>query len=470
MTLEQFLDAFDSPIRKSGDGFAAQCPAHDDNHASLSIAETEDGKIIVKCHAGCPTENVLKALGLTFADLDPYGHGEHVYVYIDEAGTELYEVVRRPGKEFFQRRILPDGSRENQLGDVRRVLYRLPELLDADPDRNVYVCEGEKDADAFLERGYLATCNVGGAGSWRDEYSEALAGRHVCIVQDKDDAGRKHASQVMVSLRKHGASSVRLFEARVGKDAFDHFARGYDVEDLVEPSFFRPLDFTKPPQPVAWVWDGYIAVGDLALLSGVPGLGKSWVTMGLANAIANGHQEFLGHPVRNGRVLYFDEENPEDVIVTRMIQKLGHSQHQNLRYISAQGLRLDSHPELLMQEVMLYQPTVIFIDSLARVHAKEENSVAEMGEILNQVLKPLARDTGAAVILIHHSDKAGHGPRGSGDIEAAVDVSVGLTGTPGVGAFGIRIRKSRRRKSDDGMFVIIEDVQGVGTRLRVHQQ
>lgn len=467
MNIDALIDELEG-VRQRGGYFIARCPAHEDLHQSLQVSEREDGSIGIHCHAGCSPEAVMAALGHHTRDLFPEQQ-EHIYVYEDEDRSPLYEVVRKPGKEFFQRRYLEDGTKENGLNDTRRVLYMLPDVLAADPGRWVFVVEGEKDAEAFWDRGYVATCNVGGAGKWTEDYSRALVGKKISIVQDRDDAGRKHASQVMLSLRKAGVETVRLLEARKGKDAFDHFAAGYDVEDFIEPSFFTPLDFTKPAPLVEWVFDGYIARGDLALVSGVPGLGKSWFTMGLATAVANSHPEFLGRAIQPGRVLYFDEENPQDVIVTRMVQKLGHTAWDNMRYIAAEGLRLDTHPELLMQEVMVYQPRLIIIDSLARVHAKEENSFAEMSEILNQVLKPLARDTGAAVILIHHSDKAGHGPRGSGDIEAAVDVSIELKGAPGAGAFGCRIRKSRRRKSDDGMFVTITDVPGMGTRLEVHR-
>ena len=49
----------------------ALCPAHDDHNPSLSVRFAEDGKILIKCHAGCPTEKVMAALGLTMADLFP---------------------------------------------------------------------------------------------------------------------------------------------------------------------------------------------------------------------------------------------------------------------------------------------------------------------------------------------------------------------------------------------------------------
>ena len=55
----------------------------------------------------------------------------------------------------------------------------------------IYICEGEKDVEALERAGCAATCNAGGAGKWRPEYSEALAGANVIIVADRDEPGRK---------------------------------------------------------------------------------------------------------------------------------------------------------------------------------------------------------------------------------------------------------------------------------------
>ncbi|HMM43749.1 MAG TPA: toprim domain-containing protein, partial [Thermomicrobiales bacterium] len=95
------------------------------------------------------------------------------------------------------------------LDGTRRVLYRLPEIVAADPGQRVVVVEGEKDADALAALGIVATTCAQGAGAWRDEYSASLAGRHVAIVPDNDDAGRRHAEQVARSLAGV-AASVRV--------------------------------------------------------------------------------------------------------------------------------------------------------------------------------------------------------------------------------------------------------------------
>lgn len=47
----------------------ARCPAHQDRAPSLSIREVEDGRVLLHCFSGCPTQDVLQAIGLDFGDL-----------------------------------------------------------------------------------------------------------------------------------------------------------------------------------------------------------------------------------------------------------------------------------------------------------------------------------------------------------------------------------------------------------------
>ena len=55
--------------RRSSRGWVAKCPAHEDRVASLSVSEGRDGRALIKCHAGCTTQTIVAALGLTLADL-----------------------------------------------------------------------------------------------------------------------------------------------------------------------------------------------------------------------------------------------------------------------------------------------------------------------------------------------------------------------------------------------------------------
>lgn len=69
--LDKVLDRLPAKPRRSGGRWMARCPAHEDRTPSLSITETVDGKVLMKCWAGCSTESVLAALGLRWSDLFP---------------------------------------------------------------------------------------------------------------------------------------------------------------------------------------------------------------------------------------------------------------------------------------------------------------------------------------------------------------------------------------------------------------
>ena len=60
--------------------YIARCPAHEDGSPSLAIKDGDEGRVILHCFAGCETEDVLNAIGLTFADVMPERIGtEHSY-------------------------------------------------------------------------------------------------------------------------------------------------------------------------------------------------------------------------------------------------------------------------------------------------------------------------------------------------------------------------------------------------------
>ena len=46
----------------------ACCPAHDDQHPSLLVTEADD-RVLIHCRAGCPTSDVLAAMGLDYSSL-----------------------------------------------------------------------------------------------------------------------------------------------------------------------------------------------------------------------------------------------------------------------------------------------------------------------------------------------------------------------------------------------------------------
>ncbi len=182
------------------------------------------------------------------------------YPYRDAAGRVIYQAVRldyADGSKTFRLERPGQGRALAGLGEgadrVALVLYRLPELQAADPAELVLIVEGEKCADALAGLGFTATTNPMGAGKWRDEFSEALAGRHVVILPDNDDPGTGHARDVARSVQTARAASVKLLDlAEHGSippkgDVVDWIALGHDATELR-----RMIDAIPelPPEPL----------------------------------------------------------------------------------------------------------------------------------------------------------------------------------------------------------------------------
>jgi phage/plasmid-associated DNA primase/5S rRNA maturation endonuclease (ribonuclease M5) len=196
--------------RQHGDQWQACCPAHDDHTPSLSITPAADN-VLLYCHAQCPLDAILAALGLSRRDLFVHGAAHRnghrrivtTYDYVDAHGVLVHQTVRLTPKAFRQRRpdpVTPGGWIWNLAG-VEPVLYHLPQVMQAiQRGEPIYVVEGEKDAEALHALGLTATCNAMGTGKWRPSYSAALRGASVVILPDNDPPGYQHAREICTAL------------------------------------------------------------------------------------------------------------------------------------------------------------------------------------------------------------------------------------------------------------------------------
>jgi 5S rRNA maturation endonuclease (ribonuclease M5) len=331
-----------------------QCPAHDDQIASLSVTN-KGGNPLVNCQAGCDSGDVLAAVGLTWREVLADTQEQHrtswiaSYEYTDERGAVLFVKERGEPKTFRIYKPLTGGRREYKQvfggsHPPRRVLYRLPAVMGAIRDgRAIYVVEGEKDVHAAEKAGAVATCNYEGAAKsdqrtkWRPEYGDTLKDAHVVIVADNDDAGYAHAAAVRADLNGK-AASVRVVRGLVDSnhaDLSDHLRAGHSLDDLAplgdEPVasstagvgeeeeenegevperrlILRPASGIRT-RVVRWLWDttpegapptshGRIPLYSLAIAAGAPGLGKSqyavWMTARITTGTLPG--ELWGKP------------------------------------------------------------------------------------------------------------------------------------------------------------------------------
>jgi len=223
-----------------GDNWDAVCPAHKDVRKSLSLQLTPDGRVLLRCFAGCPAVTVVELLGLKMMDLWPPEENKPKreerpfnvvaeYIYRDEQGNELYKVQRSDPKGFRQLRRVGDRW-DFKLGDVRRVLYRLPELLSS--TRPVLFVEGEKDVATAEGLGFVATTCNGGAGGFRPEMAEHLRGREVIILPDNDTPGIELAWIIKSHVPR--AMIVKIPLDKPKADLSDWVAAGATARDVRE--------------------------------------------------------------------------------------------------------------------------------------------------------------------------------------------------------------------------------------------
>jgi 5S rRNA maturation endonuclease (ribonuclease M5) len=464
--LENVLERLEG-ARRVGKGYQALCPAHEDRKPSLAVVEAQDGRVLVRCHAGCRTEDVVAELGLDMPALFPSSNGNghdpvvEAYVYEDEHGSPLFRVHRTALKRFWQERADGAGGWERGLGATRRVLYRLPKVLEAARrGERIWLVEGERDVHALEKLGEAASTSPGGAGKWRREFSECLRGAQVVVVADRDDAGRKHAREVAASVEGI-ATSVDLVEPVKGKDISDHLGGGCPLGELIEVERapepllaetdcttrektvvqsngdlpFAPLSaaLANAPEEPEWRWRGYLAPGVIALLAGRPKVGKSTLLFGLIDALLAG-RPFLDQPTRPTGVLVLSEER-EGTLKEK-----------------ATRFGLDGHVHLLMRhqlgqvgwreavaEARAYCHEhglgVLVVDTFAAWAGLKGDEETKPGPVL-EALQPLseAAGDGLAVLLVAHQRKAGgaygEAVRGSNALAGGVDVVVELERPP----------------------------------------
>ena len=366
------------------------------------------------------------------------------YDYTDEQGELLFQVCRLDPKDFRQRRPDGKGGWDWRLGDSRRLLYRLPEVLEAaSQGRPVFIVEGEKSVDALTKIGVTATCSPGGAGKWRDEYSPCFAGAgDVIVLPDNDDAGAKHSADILNTIPS--ARVLRLPALPDKGDPFDWIAAGGNADELwrlveldhqAEPKTgWRSYAFTAAAlremefPPVSYVVPSLVPEG-LTILAGRPKIGKSWMALELAIGIASGGKVLGGINVEQGDVLYACLEDNKRRLKRRVMKLLSpfSSEWPERLTLATQWRRLDQGgiADIVDWCDSAPSPRLVLLDTLAGVRpARSGTDTLYEGDYRAlRDLHRLANERGLGAVALHHTRKM--------DADDPVDTISGSLGLAG---------------------------------------
>lgn len=205
-------------------------------------------------------------------------------------------------------------------------------------------------------------------------------------------------------------------------------------------SHLRPLDVARmlatTPPPIPWLIEPLLIPGELTMLTGREGRGKSMMSQAMSVAIADpaAGSDVLGMPAKPGRMMVVDAENgPHEI--HRRIHGIGLTRPDDYLIYEASGLNLRhaEHRDELHRAVVAARPTVVILDSLVSLApGLRENEASEVQPVL-QGIQAIARETGAAILLLHHAGKGETGAeyRGSSAIGGVVTMAVSMTAHAG---------------------------------------
>jgi RecA-family ATPase len=455
------------------DGFLVHSFAVDDPIACKDYVRAKAGLPAFKPNGGngrhrASDDAVERALMAVVqgADARPKGRVVATYDYRDDDGKLMYQVLRFEPKSFRQRRPDGNGGWIWSLSDVSRVLYRAPDLLKF-PSGTIFITEGEKDCDRLWSIDLCATTVA--SGKWTEDCVQALAGRHVLILEDNDKAGRAKALDA-ATLLFDVADTVRIVRLpglAEGEDVSDWLdADPHRAEKLVDVCFDFPewvpndadakiVENTKskgyqqqsradeeqqlPPLPFLnmsnwdneavpeqdWIVRDRIPCRQCVLFSGEGAAGKSTLQLHLSAAHALA-RDWLGTLPEPGPAIYVDAEDDGNVLHRRLAAIIKHYQVNfsdtikgGLHLISLAGqdaviatasrsgkIEPTTRYRQLVEAAADIKPKMIGIASSANVYAGSEIERSQVQQFIG-LLTRLAIVANGSVVLISHPSLTG---------------------------------------------------------------
>ena len=382
-----------------------------------------------------------------------------LYTYHDCQANPLYWRIRLNNPHTGDKAIRPMRLANNKyelkepLFTEGKPLYNL-HLIAKETEQTVFIVEGEKCADALVKLGFIATTS-GGATSAKDANWQILAGRNVVLWPDNDEAGIQYAKDVTVKLVSLNANINQIDIVALGlpskgdcvdwmvqfQKANNKTATNADIEvlshlnevvqapardylkvrgTLASTSNYYPsvtlqcaADIT--PEPIHWLWNGWLAKGKLHIFAGAAGTGKTTIAIALAATITLGGRFPDGSLCPAGSVLIWSgEDSPADTLVPRLMA--AGADLNKVHFVgdtTADDEMRAFDPATDMQSLMIKAATIpdlalLIIDPIVNAVAGDSHKNGEVRRALQPVVD-FGEKLNCAVLGITHFSKGGQG-------------------------------------------------------------
>lgn len=240
------------------------------------------------------------------------------YDYRDTAGMLLFQVIRLHHPEKSKQFLQQAANGNWRVRGIPQVLYNLPKIAN---EPWVCVVEGEKDVETLIAWGIPATCNPGGAGKWRDEFTAVLADKDVILLLDNDPAGQTHGAIVSGALAGKARTIRILTVSKLPKGDVTDWA---EQEGGTAEALLALIEATPEADPKC-LGAGYVkSIAKEANKTPFRNYIATWDKTGgnvpkkeprhITDLIKDTHARFLGFPYKVGENL-FDHDRETDRIV-----------------------------------------------------------------------------------------------------------------------------------------------------------
>ena len=203
----------------------------------------------------------------------------------------------------------------------------------------------------------------------------------------------------------------------------------------------------REQEPTEWIVERLFSAGSVSLVVGEGGSKKTWAMLDMTVCVAQG-VDWLGFMTQQAPVLFIDEESGPRRLARRLGQVLrgyGAGAETPISYVTLAGfnfLQIETDVNELQALIMGTEAKLVVIDALADVMlGGDENSVRDVQPVFHR-LRQVAEVTGAAIVVIHHSNKTG-GYRGSSAMHGAVDLMLKMDSRTGENYIAFDVEKAR---------------------------
>ncbi len=423
-----------------GKGQKKVCPSHEDRLPSLTWKLGDDGRLLIHCHAGCRIEEIVAAMGATMSDLYAEHRNGHSGARVRHAapsgrrqasrGERAFDAYYVDGTKAGVHRRADDGQGGKRIWwdpkgiDISRLaLFCSWELGDADP---VVIVEGERATLAVTDAGIAAVGTYGANAMPSREALLPLAGRHVVLWPDHDDAGRQHMTAIELALVGVAASVLVVRPP-------DGTPKGWDAADADVDTIRQLVTDASPTGPrivrlsqvesipIEWLWPGWMPLGTVTLFDGNPGEAKSTCVMDLVARITTGRAWPDGTPGGEpGDVLIITREDDPSRVLRPRLEVAG-ADLDRVHFLVEEFVMPKDTAKLARAIASMPRLRLVFIDPLFS-HIEGTVRTISDNDVRTAVMSPLANiaaEYDIAVLAMRHFSKDTSRPallRGSGSL------------------------------------------------------